>query len=151
MSRLSPIDVLITVIATFAIWRVLRRSRARVSNHRLRARAKRHKKLDAAVGAAIKEVENSILNSYTGFQQMTYFGAMGIDPECLAIWCFFKLDEDLKMAKADGFTDRIQNEIRNSLRKSGYPEKFASIVKVSFSTDEEVQRDSNGNYWQFLK
>lgn len=117
----------------------------------LRARDKRQAKWSAVIGMAVKEIEDALLKPYPGFQHTTYFGAMGISPAHLAIWCFFKSDADLKQAKTDGLINTIQDAMRESLRKHGYPRAFASKFSVSFATDDEVQRDWGGNYWQFLK
>ena len=115
------------------------------------AEERRQRRWESVVGPAIKEVEDLQLKHHSGFHSTTYFGSMGFDPQCLAIWCFFKLDKDLREASFDGFTDKVQAVTRASLVRHGYPEALASKVNVSFGTDEEVQRDFDGNYWQFLK
>ena len=117
----------------------------------LQERDKRQKEWDAVVLAAVKDVEESLLKKHSGFHHTTFFGAMGIDPKHLAIWCFFKEDEDLKNAEADGFTTRVQKHMRDALRDHGYPSFLTPSFFVSFATDEDVQRTCNGNYWNYLK
>src|SRR5688572_23426984 len=81
----------------------------------------------------------------------TFFGAMGIDPKHLAIWCFFLKDEDLRRAESEHFTEAIQKAMREALRKHGYPGFLVPSLFVSFATDEDVQRTCGGNYWHYLK
>jgi hypothetical protein len=117
----------------------------------LKERAIQQKKWDAIVGAAVKEVETSILKPRAGFHCTTFFGAMGINPRHLAIWCFFKMDADLKKAEDEDFTKVIQNAMREALRKHGYPGFLLPSFFVAFATDEDVQRTCAGNYWHYLK
>lgn len=117
----------------------------------LKQRDIRQKKWDAIVSAAVTEVETAVLRRYAGFHHTTFFGAMGIDPKHLAIWCFFKTDQDLKRAEEDHFTGRIQRAMGDALKKHGYPSFLTPSLFVSFGTDEEVQRTCAGNYWHFLK
>jgi hypothetical protein len=117
----------------------------------LRERDKRQKEWDAVVSAAVKDVEGGLLQNRDGFHHITFFGVMGIDPKHLAIWCFFKKDEDLKKAEDDRFTTVIQSAMRESLRKHGYPSFLTPSFFVSFATDEDVQRTCEGNYWVYLK
>ena len=120
-------------------------------NHELKEREKRQKKWELIVTAAIKEVEGSLLNTKTGVHHITFFGAMGIDPKHLAIWCFFKKNTDLKKAEEEGFTSDIQSAIRAALRTHGYPSFLTPSFFVSFGTDEDVQNTCDGNYWHYLK
>ena len=117
----------------------------------LKERDIRQKQWDAVVSAAVTDVEDSLLRPYSGFHHTTFFGAMGIDPKHLAIWCFFKMDEDLKRVDATQFTNAIQEAIRDSLKKHGYPSFLIPSFFVSFATDEDVQRTCAGNYWHYLK
>ena len=109
------------------------------------------KQWDAVVSAAVKEVEDSVLKRYPGFHHTTFFGAMGIDPKHLAIWCFFEKDEDLKRAEEEHFTGAIQKAMCEVLRKHGYPSFLVPSFFVSFATNEDVKRTCGGNYWHYLK
>jgi hypothetical protein len=117
----------------------------------LKEREIRQRQWDTVVSAAITDVEDSVLKRYKGFHHTTFFGAMGIDPKHLAIWCFFKKDEDLKRAEKEHFTEEILKAMREALKKHGYPGFLASAFFVSFATDEDVQRTCGGNYWHYLK
>jgi hypothetical protein len=117
----------------------------------LKKREVRQKQWDAVVSAAVAEVEASLLKSYRGFHHTMFFGAMGIDPKHLAIWCFFLKDEDLTRAEGEHFTEAIQKAMREALRKHGYPGFLIPSFFVSFATDEDVHRTCDGNYWHYLK
>lgn len=117
----------------------------------IKERDVRQKQWEAVVDSAIAEVEDSLLKHYPGFHHTTFFGAMGIDPKHLAIWCFFSQDEDLKRAEDEHFTVAVQNAMREALRKHGYPFFLVQSFFVSFTTDEDVQRTCGGNYWHYLK
>ncbi len=95
-------------------------------------------------------MKNKMIDS-PGFHHTTFFGAMGIDPRHLAIWCFFNKDTDLQEAKGTGLTKKINEAIRDALKKHGYPEFLVPSFFVSFATDEDVQRTCDGNYWHYLK
>jgi hypothetical protein len=117
----------------------------------LKLRDIRQKHYDAIVSQALEEIEKSLLKPYEGFHHTTFFGAMGINPKHLAIWCFFTKDDDLRNAEETQFTIEVQNAIRESLRKHGYPDTIVPLILVSYATDEDVQRTCGGNYWQYLK
>jgi hypothetical protein len=117
----------------------------------LKEREIRQRKWEAVVSAAIAEVETALLKQCPGFHHTTFFGAMGIDPRHLAIWCFFKRDADLGEAEESGFTGRVQEAIRTALGRYGYPVPLIQSLFVSFATDEDVQRTCAGNYWHYLK
>ena len=117
----------------------------------LKERDFRQKEWEAVVSAAVSDIERTLLKNHSGFHHTTFFGAMGIDPKHLAIWCFFTKDRDLKNAEDENFTGEIQQATREALRKHGYPGNLTPSVAVSFATDEEVQRTCGGNYWLFLK
>lgn len=117
----------------------------------IRGREARQKHWEGIVSAAVKDVEISVLKNCAGFHSTTFFGAMGINPKHLAIWCFFKRDDDLKDAKLQQVTERINHAMREALNSHGYPESLLSSFFVSFATDEDVQRTCGGNYWHYLK
>jgi hypothetical protein len=117
----------------------------------LKEREVRQKRWEAIVSAAVQDVENSMLKNCAGFHSTTFFGAMGINPKHLAIWCFFKRDDDLRDAKAQQLTEKINDAMREALKSHGYPDFLLSSFFVAFATDEDVQRTCGGNYWHYLK
>lgn len=117
----------------------------------LEERKVREKAWYRVVGSAVREVENSLLKGHPAFLKTELFGAMGVHPSYLAIWCFFKTEEDVRKAAADGFADQVTMAMREALSRHGYPPDLAATRKVSFGSDEEVQRDFKGNYWLFLR
>lgn len=100
----------------------------------LKERNLRRKQWNALVSAAVAEVEDAYLKRHPGFHHTTFFGAMGIDPKHLAIWCFFTKDEDLKRAEKEHFTGAIQNAMREALKKHGYPSSLVPSFFVRSTT-----------------
>lgn len=117
----------------------------------LKQRDVRQKYLESIVASSLADVESKLLKSDPRFHHTTFFGAMGIDPKHLSIWCFFKKDLDLEAAESNGFTTKINDAVRDSLIRNEYPASVISRVYVSFATDEDVQRTCDGNYWHYLK
>jgi hypothetical protein len=117
----------------------------------LHSREVLRKEWESVVSAALSDVEAAILADTPGFHRTMFFGAMGINPGHLAIWCFFKMDEDLKDARVSGLTGKIDEAVRDSLIDHGFPVSIASSFSVSFATDEDVQRTCDGSYWNYLK
>ena len=103
------------------------------------------------VSKAITEVKSSLLSSDQGFKHSTFFGAMHINPQHLAIWYFFTKDSDLKNAEETHLTKEIINATRENLKRNGYPDFIVPSIIPSFASDEEVQRDYGGNYRNYLQ
>jgi hypothetical protein len=40
---------------------------------------------------------------------------------------------------------------RDELRENGYPEEGLREIMVSFTTDGDIQRETDGNYWEYFK
>lgn len=120
-------------------------------NEELKERDALQKKWDAKVAAAVEEIKNDLLKSHPGFKTIFFFGAMGIDPKHLAIWCFFNKDEDLKKATEEQFTGLVQKAARQALCNHGYPSSLADAFHISFATDEDVQRTCGGDYRLYLQ
>jgi len=114
-------------------------------------RQARQRHWEQIVAEALRRVEDSLLAGRPGFHHLDFFGALGIHPQHLAIWCFFKSEADLHHARESGLTDEIQKGTRTALADQGYPAALAAQQKVSFASDEQVQKTCQGNYWHFLK
>ncbi len=37
------------------------------------------------------------------------------------------------------------------LKENGYPEDVLGDIQIAFTTDEDIQNETNGNYWYYFK
>ena len=118
---------------------------------RLRERAVRQKELDAIVRAALAAVSRAVAAQPPPLHHHTFYGASAIHPRHLATWFVFSTDADLARARTSGLTARIDTLTREELRRHGYPLEGIPEIFVSFTTEETVQREAGGNYYQFFK
>lgn len=117
----------------------------------LREREVRQKQLDGIVQAATDAVARGIAGIPPKLHHHTFYGASAIHPRHLTTWFVFPTDADLAQAQANGLTKRIDKLTRKELREYGYPAEGIPEVFVSFTSDETVQREAGGNYWQYFK
>ena len=114
-------------------------------------RQKQQKQLDLIVekskNAVLKTIGNSDPSIYCHF----FYGASAIHPRHLVVWYLFKTDKEYEIAKSKKLTDELDKLTRNELRKNGYPEEGLREIMVSFTTDEDIQRETDGNYWEYFK
>lgn len=117
----------------------------------LRERERRQKHLDSIAQAATDAVARSVASSSPSLHHHTFYGASAIDPRHLVTWFVFHTDSDYAQAQASGFTTRIDTLTREALLLRGYPAEAVSQIFVSFTTHETVQREADGNYWNYFK
>jgi len=120
----------------------------------LRRRDVRQTKFDAIVRAATDEVVREVAGTKPPlFSPRThlFLGSAGIDPKYLVIQYIFRSDGDLAEAERTGLTKRIIELTLERLRRHGYPVEALDEKKVGFITDEDVQRQTNGDYWLYFK
>ncbi|HZD39654.1 MAG TPA: hypothetical protein VE131_02965 [Terriglobales bacterium] len=114
-------------------------------------REQRQKKLDAIAERSKNSVLRTLGNTNPLIFSHFYYGASAIHPRHLVVWYLFECDKDYELAKTNGLTDKLDKLTRDELRKNGYPEEGIKDVKVSFTTDEDIQRETGGDYWSYFK
>ena len=117
----------------------------------LRERDARQKQLDEVVAAATGAVAFVIADSQPALHSRFFYGATGIHPRHLVTWYLFATDGELEEAKRAGLTGRIDVLTREQLARQGYPAEAIPEVMVSFTTDEDIQRETGGDYWAYFK
>jgi hypothetical protein len=117
----------------------------------LREREVRQRQLDAIVQAATDAVARAVADTPPMLDGHTFYGASAIHPRHLATWFVFRSDADLAQAQSSGLTTRIDRLTRDELRNHGYPPEGIPEIFVSFTSDETVQLEAGGNYWQYFK
>ena len=77
-----------------------------------------------------------------------WYGAYNIDPKNLAIWICVTTDETKSKLKSN--IDLIHN-LRPVFDHHSYPQQAIPFVTINFESEETVQRESNGNWWNHLR
>jgi len=80
-----------------------------------------------------------------------HYGSFGINPKYLVIWYLFEKDTDLEKAEANGLKEELVQLTLVELRANGYPETALDEIQIAFTTDEDIQRETNGNYYYYFK
>jgi hypothetical protein len=117
----------------------------------LRERDERQKILEPIVQFAMKRVLNSISSKSPKVVEHLFYGALGIDPKHLSAWYIFSKDSELEEAKRDGLTTDISTLTRTELQNGGYPSEALPKIYVSFTSQEDIQNKTGGNYYLYFK
>jgi hypothetical protein len=117
----------------------------------LRNRAQRQQRLDSIVKRASDEVSNQISGRRPPLFMHFFYGATGINPRHLVVWYLFRTDAELAEAQSSGLTDEIANLTRSRMSLFGYPQEAVSQISVSFTTDEDIQRKTGGDYRHYFQ
>lgn len=114
-------------------------------------REKKQKQLDLIVEKSKNAVLKTIGNSDPSIYRHFFYGASAIHPRHLVVWYLFKTDKEYEIAKSNKLTDKLDKLTRDELRENGYPEEGLREIMVSFTTDEDIQRETDGNYWEYFR
>jgi hypothetical protein len=117
----------------------------------LREREARQKHLDTIVKAAMDFVVAAIADTAPKLRGNFFYGATGVHPRHLVTWYLFSTNAELAEANRIGLTERIERLTRATLGERGYPAEFIPEVRVSFTTDEDIQRETGGDYYAYFK
>lgn len=79
-----------------------------------------------------------------------FYGASAIRSHHLVTWYLFRTDTDLQAAGDHGLTSELDKLTRSNLIKCGYPRRGARYMHVSFTSEEDIQRRSAGNYREYF-
>ncbi len=114
-------------------------------------REKLQAELDAIVRVATDKVVAAIAGQKPELHSHFFYGASAIHPRHLVTWYLFHTDADWDAAKRSGLTQFIEQRTREELAAAGYPANGVSEMHVGFTTDEDIQRETGGNYWSYFK
>ncbi|WP_144445670.1 hypothetical protein [Inquilinus limosus] len=78
-----------------------------------------------------------------------WFGAIDLSPRHLAIWARVGTDAQRDFLLED-YSD-LTAEIRGIVKGCGYPEEASSFVGFAVESDETVNRDFDGSWWNCIK
>lgn len=117
----------------------------------LRDRAARQKRLDAIVDGAMGRVTAQIAGRQPPICDKFFYGASAIHPRNLVTWYLFATDAELSAARAGGLTADLDQLTRSELLAGTYPAEGVQLMKVSFASEEEIQRTTGGDRWLYFK
>ena len=117
----------------------------------LSQRNKRQEELDAIVFAATGRVVAAIADQKPELHSHFFYGSSAIHPKHLVTWYLFHTDADWDAAKRSGLTTTIEQQTRQELAEAGYPANGCTEMMVSFTSHEEIERETGGNYWRYFK
>lgn len=117
----------------------------------LQERAVRQKRLAAIVEDALLRVRSQIASRLPPVHSHLFFGAMGIHPKHLVTWYLFRTNSDREAAKQSGLTSEIESATRKELAAGGYSQDGLDLMKVAFTSDEDIQNKAGGNLWLYFK
>jgi hypothetical protein len=76
------------------------------------------------------------------------YGAYKIDPKYLVLWICVETDEQKLKLKSNKI---LKSKWNNILIKNNYPESARPFVCFDFESQETVERESNGNWFEHFK
>ena len=112
--------------------------------------------------------------------QHFFYGAFDIAPQNLVVWYLFESDAELETAKASGYCDDLEKATIRNLIDLGYPQEAFEITnmsvpsitfcgeteeqqqsilhslthrkaKISFTTKEDIDNKTNGDYHLYFQ
>lgn len=138
---------------------------------------KLERKIKKAVNKTAKEFENSTPK----ISQHFFYGAVEYSPNNLVVWYLFETNDELELARENGLCTQLAQRTTQNLIDEGYPKEafektkvqgvekitFANgtqeqidnfmenllnrQVKISFTTEQDVDEKANGDYHLYFQ
>lgn len=108
-------------------------------------------KYDRIINTSVNRVMEQIKDKKPKIFSKFHYGAIGINPKYLVIWYLFEKDAELREAEDNGLIYELKILTLWELKANGYPEDVLSEIQIAFTTDEDIQNETNGNYWYYFK
>jgi hypothetical protein len=77
-----------------------------------------------------------------------WYGAYDIDPKNLVLWICVESD---KVKSEFESNSKLLEELRETFLKNNYPEQAIPFIHIGFESQETVDRESNGNWYNHFK
>jgi len=107
---------------------------------------------EKSIKRKIIDIKEDIKKNITPLCNETFwidqYGAYNIDPKYLVFWICVETDELKLKLKSNAL---LKNDLRNLLVKHNYPEQARSFVHIDFESQETVDRESGGNWYDHVK
>ena len=107
--------------------------------------------LDAIARDAIDAAVTSLASRTPRIAEHFFYGATAIDGRHLTPWFLFRKESELRAAKASGLTAAIERRVREELLARGWPADALPDVAASFTTQQDIQRRTGGDYWAYFR
>lgn len=99
-----------------------------------------------------ERIEKAIAGTIRGVADepysVTHYGANDIHPKHLVYWICVQSDAEKRRLQKDAALSR---RLRSLLTEHKYPESGRNEVHIGFESQETVDRESGGNWWQHWK
>lgn len=115
------------------------------------ARADRQRTLDALAAQAIAAAAAAVAHRSPRIAEHFSYGATEIHGRYLTPWFLFRTDAELAAARANGLAAEIERRVRAELLARGWPADEIPRSAANFTTQEDIQRKTGGDYWAYFK
>jgi hypothetical protein len=112
----------------------------------VRERKVRQKYLDGIVEGAMKRVTVAIAGRQPTVKAHFAYGASAIHPKYLVTWYLFSSEAERETAEGNGLISDIDRLTRAELIAGNYPPEGAQQISVAFTSEEDIQRETGGDY-----
>ena len=138
--------------------------------------SKRNRIIKKAVAKTVSTFTDKTPKIYQHF----FYGAFDIEPQYLVVWYLFETDAELEAAKSSGYCDELEKATIHNLIDYGYPKEAFEITNmgtpnitfhggteeeqknflhlltyrkamISFTTKEDIDRETNGDYHLYFQ
>jgi hypothetical protein len=80
-----------------------------------------------------------------------HYGSIATNPKNLVIWYLFEKDSEMEEARNNGLMADLRKLTLEELKSNGYPEEVLGEIYIEFTTDEDIQNTTDGNYYYYFK
>lgn|GEM_PF-5520302 len=104
---------------------------------------------NAKVRRALQQVRHDYAHLKPGIVGEQFFGSPHVDPSYLTIMLFFKDDDALRQAEAQGTLHVLRGAVMSALREECYPQESVASVKIEFASRKSVK--AAGGIWNYFR
>ena len=79
---------------------------------------------------------------------INWYGAYDVDPQNLVIWICVQTDNTKFKLESN---PELNTQLRDILSKYNYPVHARSAVHIGFESQETIDREANGNWYEHFK
>jgi hypothetical protein len=107
--------------------------------------------MERIIKKSIKNTLEQIKGKEPEIVYNTFYGEDNKEPYYLAVWYFFKTNEDWNNARKNGFTEEITKLTKANMIKNGYPASAFEINIVPYYENQQYINKSNMSEEEFKK
>jgi hypothetical protein len=80
--------------------------------------------------------------------ELSHYGANYIHPGFLVFWIRIQSDKERDRLRSDV---QLMHRLRQTLIEAGYPEEGRNDVDINFESQETINREYGGNWYNYMK